>query len=61
MVLVAALVESHPAHKRAFPWLKKATAKEFDMIVAAQTQRLLPLPGGIKGRFHHHHHHDHGF
>jgi len=36
-VLVAALVESHPAHKRAFPWLKKATAKEFDMIVAAHT------------------------
>ena len=36
-VLVAALVESHPAHKKAFPWLKKATAKEFDMIVAAHT------------------------
>ena len=36
-VLVAALVESHPVHKRAFPWLKKATAKKFDMIVAAHT------------------------
>ncbi len=36
-VLVAALVESHPAHKRAFPWLKQARAKEFDMIVAAHT------------------------
>jgi len=36
-VLVAALVESHPMHKRAFPWLKQAIAKEFDMIVAAHT------------------------
>ena len=36
-VLVAALVESHPAHKRAFPWLKQARANEFDMIVAAHT------------------------
>jgi predicted nucleic acid-binding protein len=36
-VLVAALVESHPTHKRAFPWLKQAIAKEFDMIVAAHT------------------------
>jgi predicted nucleic acid-binding protein len=24
-------------HKRAFPWLKQARAKEFDMIVAAHT------------------------
>ena len=36
-VLVAALVESHPMHKRSFPWLKQAIAKEFDMIVAAHT------------------------
>ena len=36
-VLVAALVESHPAHKRAFPWLKQARAQQFDMIVAAHT------------------------
>ena len=26
-VLVAALVESHPMHTRAFPWLKKARVK----------------------------------
>ena len=36
-MLVAAFVESHPAHKRAFPWLKQARAKQFDMIVAAHT------------------------
>ena len=36
-VLVAALVESHPMHPRAFPWLKRAREKEFDMIVAAHT------------------------
>jgi len=36
-VLVSALVESHPSHKRAFPWLKKARLKEYDMIVAAHT------------------------
>lgn len=36
-VLVAALVESHPMHARAFPWLKQARAREFDMIVAAHT------------------------
>ena len=36
-VFVAALVESHPAHKSAFPWLKQARAKQFDMIVAAHT------------------------
>ena len=31
------LVESHPMHKRAFPWLKQARAKEIDMILAAHT------------------------
>ena len=36
-VLIAAFVESHPMHKRAFPWLKQAKAKEFEMIVAAHT------------------------
>jgi predicted nucleic acid-binding protein len=36
-VLVAALVESHPMHSRAFPWLKRARAKEFDLIVASHT------------------------
>ena len=36
-VIIAALVESHPMHKRAFPWLKKAKAKKFEMIVASHT------------------------
>ena len=36
-VLIAGLVETHPMHKRAFPWLKRATANEFEMIVASHT------------------------
>jgi len=36
-VIVSALIESHPSHERAFPWLKKARAKEYDLIVAAHT------------------------
>jgi predicted nucleic acid-binding protein len=36
-VIIAALVESHPMHKRAFPWLKMAKAKKFEMIVASHT------------------------
>lgn len=36
-VLVAALVESHPMHGRAFPWLKNAKAKAFEMVVAGHT------------------------
>ncbi len=36
-VLVAAIVEPHPMHSRAFPWLRKAKAGEFDLIVASHT------------------------
>ena len=36
-VLVAGLVESHPAHQSAFPWLKRASAREFEFIVASHT------------------------
>lgn len=36
-VLVAAMVESHPMHGRAFPWLKRAKAREFDFLVASHT------------------------
>jgi predicted nucleic acid-binding protein len=27
-VIIAALVESHPMHERAFPWLKQAREKQ---------------------------------
>lgn len=40
-VIVAALVESHPLHQRAFPWLKQAKAKEFDLVVAGHTMAEL--------------------
>ncbi|MBE9545976.1 MAG: PIN domain-containing protein [Proteobacteria bacterium] len=36
-IIVAALVESHPVHKRAFSWFKQAKAKEFDLVVASHT------------------------
>lgn len=36
-VLVAALVESHPAHNRAFPWLRRALAGEMGFVVAGHT------------------------
>ncbi len=36
-VIIAALVESHPLHQRAFPWLKQAKAKEFELVVASHT------------------------
>jgi predicted nucleic acid-binding protein len=36
-VLVAALVETHPNHTRAFPWLQKAKAKAFSGFVAAHS------------------------
>ncbi len=36
-VLVAAIVEPHPLHAFAFPWLKRARAKEFDMLIAGHT------------------------
>ncbi len=36
-VLVAALVDPHPQHHRAFPWLKKARKDEFELIVSAHS------------------------
>ncbi len=36
-VIVAAIVETHPMHNRAFPWLKRAIQKEFHMFVACHT------------------------
>jgi predicted nucleic acid-binding protein len=36
-VLVAALVEAHTAHLRAFMWLSKARRKEYDLIIASHT------------------------
>lgn len=36
-VLVAAIVEPHPLHTPAFRWLKRARAKEFDMLIAGHT------------------------
>ncbi|MCD6570473.1 MAG: PIN domain-containing protein [Deltaproteobacteria bacterium] len=36
-IIVAALIESHPMHERAFPWFKQAKTKEFDLVVASHT------------------------
>lgn len=36
-VIIAALVESHPRHARAFPWLKQAKAAEFELVIASHT------------------------
>lgn len=36
-VIIASLVETHPMHKRAFPWLKKAKSDEFELVVAGHT------------------------
>lgn len=36
-LLVAAMVESHPAHERSFPWLQRGLAGEFGYLVAAHT------------------------
>ena len=36
-VLVAAIVEAHPEHARALPWLQRAKRKEFDGCVASHT------------------------
>ena len=36
-VLVAAMVESHPAHDRAFPWLLRAKQGKLDLLVATHT------------------------
>lgn len=36
-VLVAAMVESHPQHSRALPWLAKARAREIELLVSSHT------------------------
>ncbi len=36
-VLVAALVQKHPKHERALPWLSKAIRNEFEFIVSSHT------------------------
>jgi len=36
-VLVAAIVEPHPMHTRALPWLQRAKAGEIDFLVAGHT------------------------
>lgn len=36
-ILVAAIVEPHPLHASAFRWLKRARAKEFDLLIAGHT------------------------
>jgi predicted nucleic acid-binding protein len=36
-VIIAALVEAHPIHQRAFPWLKQAKEKHFELIAAGHT------------------------
>jgi predicted nucleic acid-binding protein len=36
-VLIAALIEQHPKHKRAMPWLSKAKADKFEFIVASHS------------------------
>ena len=36
-VIVASLVEAHPMHQRAFPWLKRAKEKNLELIIAGHT------------------------
>ena len=36
-VLVAALIEDHPKHRNALPWLSKAKSKEYEFIVSSHT------------------------
>jgi len=36
-IMVAALVEPHPMHGRAFPWLRQAKAKEFELVIASHS------------------------
>lgn len=36
-VIIAALVESHPVHARAFPWLKQAKENQLELVVASHT------------------------
>ena len=36
-VLVAAMVEPHPMHGRALPWLRRAKARAFEWVIASHT------------------------
>jgi predicted nucleic acid-binding protein len=36
-VIIAAIVEPHSLHSIAFPWLKRAKSREFDLFVASHT------------------------
>jgi len=36
-LIVAALVDTHPMHERAFPWVKRSKAKEFELVIAGHT------------------------
>ncbi len=36
-VIIAAMIEPHPMHSHAFPWLKRAKSKEFEILVASHT------------------------
>jgi predicted nucleic acid-binding protein len=36
-VIIAGMVEPHPSHPVAFPWLKRAKSKEFDLFIASHT------------------------
>jgi len=42
-VIIAAIVEPHPLHPIAFPWLKRAKSREFDLFVASPTLAELYL------------------
>ena len=46
-VLVAGMVEAHPLHHMALPWLQKAKAGEHEMVIAAHT--LLELYAVLTG------------
>ena len=36
-VIVAGLIEAHPMHGRAFPWIKQARDEKLELVVAAHT------------------------
>ncbi len=36
-VIIAAMIEPHPMHSRAFPWLKRAKSKALEILIASHT------------------------
>ena len=36
-VIIAAIIEPHPKHNKALPWLQKARQSEFELVVASHT------------------------